>query len=313
MSTRLQARFIFGTGLALSLGGCGYLLIRDQQKKDSLRRKQVEGIGYSYYGLNWGLATDELIASNLRTGDILLFNRAWYQLNPLDAVTCLLSKYRSQTLWDHIGIILEKHGIPYVCESTRSGVQCQPYNDRLANAKGHDVAVRSLNVRHDDELSSQLESFIQALRSRGDRPAVLASLELFPDHHMEMARRVYFDLHQLRNEADDLQTRIVKNQGNTSGSSKDSSSYVKGLVDRRSRTLQRIGELEQILQHAPAPPTSSPVASAAAFVAAAYQAMGLLPTDIPPGAFSTEQFDSSSSLRLLKGATLKSEIMIRSN
>ena len=88
----------------------------------------------------WGFAdnsADALLASNLRTGDVLLINQRCRSLPPQYAALCLASKYGlsgdGRGCWDHAASILRdpRTDVPHLLEGTTRGVTVTSYEERV--------------------------------------------------------------------------------------------------------------------------------------------------------------------------------------
>jgi hypothetical protein len=78
--------------------------------------------------------TDDMVMDKLKSGDILLFQRKWYQNYLPYGLIILLYRKLFNCDYDHIGIIVvdQNYGKPYVLENTLSGgMKCRPFSDRI--------------------------------------------------------------------------------------------------------------------------------------------------------------------------------------
>lgn len=104
-------------------------------------------------------SADDMVADSLRTGDVVLFSRKWYNYH---LPTALLVKAQEAFYggeYDHSGIIVMKAGTPYVLETTPiRGVQCRRFEERIRHSSSSHIVVltlnksKSLSVQQDQQL-----------------------------------------------------------------------------------------------------------------------------------------------------------------
>jgi len=104
-------------------------------------------------------SADDMVADSLRTGDVVLFSRKWYNYH---LPTALLVKAQETFYggeYDHSGIIVMKAGTPYVLETTPiRGVQCRRFEERIRHSSSSHIVVltlnksKSLSVQQDQQL-----------------------------------------------------------------------------------------------------------------------------------------------------------------
>ncbi|KAL1524669.1 hypothetical protein AB1Y20_019555 [Prymnesium parvum] len=88
-------------------------------------------------------SADEILASNLSNGDVLLINRRCSSLPLLEAAVCLASKYglsgSGRGCWDHAAIVMRdpKSNVPYILEGDSAGVRFRTYEERLMQSTDH--------------------------------------------------------------------------------------------------------------------------------------------------------------------------------
>lgn len=141
---------------------------------------------------------DEIVANGLKTGDVVLFRRdaATYPLATGLAVVLrqlVLSEREDATsspqtraralqqalsvssapLFDHVGVIVMKHGEPHVLEATIWGPQLLPYDARIRCSHCKKVSIRSLAAPLPPAAALSMEAFA-AEASKQASPAAVA-------------------------------------------------------------------------------------------------------------------------------------------
>lgn len=104
-------------------------------------------------------SADDMVADSLRSGDVVLFSRKWYNYH---LPTALLVKAQEAFYggeYDHSGIIVMKAGTPYVLETTPiRGLQCRRFEERIRHSASSHIVVltlnksKSLSVQQDQQL-----------------------------------------------------------------------------------------------------------------------------------------------------------------
>ena len=116
-------------------------------------------------------SADELLASTLRTGDVVVFNRYCRSLAPHRAALCLASKYGlsgdGRGCWDHAALVVRdrRTDVAYVLEGGAGAVTMRTYEERMgefadateavllrAGAEASDAAAAGLDRLLRDEL-----------------------------------------------------------------------------------------------------------------------------------------------------------------
>lgn len=95
-------------------------------------------------------SADDIVMDNLNTGDVILFNRRWYQYHLPTAITIAAYKYINNTDFDHGGIVIidSDTGIPMVYELTPwKGYQYRKFNERILYSKSQQILVLPLHPR----------------------------------------------------------------------------------------------------------------------------------------------------------------------
>ena len=82
-------------------------------------------------------SADELLASTLRTGDVVVFNRYCRSLAPHRAALCLASKYGlsgdGRGCWDHAALVVRdrRTDVAYLLEGGAGAVTMRTYEERM--------------------------------------------------------------------------------------------------------------------------------------------------------------------------------------
>jgi hypothetical protein len=117
---------------------------------------------------------DDLIMDNLKPGDIILFNRHWYDYHIHRAILVKLYQITYGTDYDHCGIFLtDKTGQPLIFEMSPFGKpRLVPFAERILKSRSHLIVTLPLLPRKDlsnDETNSLYE---YASRKTSDGSAI---------------------------------------------------------------------------------------------------------------------------------------------
>ena len=125
-------------------------------------------------------SADELLASTLRTGDVVVFNRYCRSLAPHRAALCLASKYGlsgdGRGCWDHAALVVRdrRTDVAYLLEGGAGAVTMRTYEERMgefadateavllrAGAEASDAAAAGLDRLLRDELRLAREALVR--------------------------------------------------------------------------------------------------------------------------------------------------------
>jgi hypothetical protein len=109
-------------------------------------------------------SADELLADNLSSGDIVLFNRRFYRYHLPTAIMIKAQQMLYETEFDHGGVIVMKSGVPYLMERTPFwGVKCRPFEDRVRNSAAAYIIVIPVEkkVPITERQKQTLQAFVQ--------------------------------------------------------------------------------------------------------------------------------------------------------
>lgn len=109
-------------------------------------------------------SADDMVADSLRTFDVVLFSRKWYNYHLPTALLVKAQELMYGGEYDHSGVIVMKAGTPYVLETTPlKGVQCRRFEERIRHSAASHIVVltlnksKSLSVLQDQQLRSFAE------------------------------------------------------------------------------------------------------------------------------------------------------------
>jgi hypothetical protein len=96
-------------------------------------------------------SADDIVRDNLRTGDVVLFNRRWYHYHIPMAIVIKLYQIINNSNFDHCGIIVQdKLGVPHVFESTPfGGCSLYKFENRILVSQSHQIIVIPLFSKQD--------------------------------------------------------------------------------------------------------------------------------------------------------------------
>jgi hypothetical protein len=128
---------------------------------------------------------DEVVAFSLKTGDLILFRRDCSSYPLVSGVSCLVRQSRlercatdSESVFDHMGVIVLLHGKPHVLEMGTFGPRLRPYDARIKLSLSKKILVRQLRVPLSKAASRELEQFASKTAARNERrySAIVADL-----------------------------------------------------------------------------------------------------------------------------------------
>ena len=104
---------------------------------------------------------------DIRSGDIILFNRPCVAMQPMASFICYAAKITALSQFDHVGIVVEctdhkndkfQYGDLYLLEANMGGVTLYPLLDRLSKSKAKVIAIRKLKERNYDIINLELKN-----------------------------------------------------------------------------------------------------------------------------------------------------------
>ncbi|TDH66110.1 hypothetical protein CCR75_005853 [Bremia lactucae] len=106
---------------------------------------------------------------DIDTGDVVLFNRKCTSMGVYGGAICACAKFFGQTQWDHNGVVLRAPMLApdaktrddevFLLEATLTGVKLRPLVARILRSRGHEIAVRKLQVPRTPEFQQKAEMF----------------------------------------------------------------------------------------------------------------------------------------------------------
>ncbi|KAL3665840.1 hypothetical protein V7S43_009264 [Phytophthora oleae] len=103
------------------------------------------------------------------TGDVLLFDRKCSAMGLYGGAICVCAKFFGQTQWDHNGVVVRAPSLTpdaqspedelFLLEAALTGVKLRPLVARVLLSRGHEVAVRKLQVDRTPELQNKAVQF----------------------------------------------------------------------------------------------------------------------------------------------------------
>ncbi|KAI9918807.1 hypothetical protein PsorP6_011697 [Peronosclerospora sorghi] len=92
----------------------------------------------------------------VETGDVVLFDRKCLSMGLYGGAICLCAKFLGQTPWDHNGVVVRVPSLAphatapedelFLLEAALSGVKLRPLVARIVRSRGHEVALRQLQL-----------------------------------------------------------------------------------------------------------------------------------------------------------------------
>lgn len=92
-------------------------------------------------------SADDLLANNLKNGDVLLINKCCTSLGLLRGLLCLASKYglssSGRGVWDQVAMVVRDRAtnVAYLLEGDSAGVTMRTYEERLLQSTDHQEMV----------------------------------------------------------------------------------------------------------------------------------------------------------------------------
>ncbi|KAG2787517.1 hypothetical protein Pcac1_g2972 [Phytophthora cactorum] len=103
------------------------------------------------------------------TGDVVLFDRKCSSMGLYGGAICVCAKFFGQTQWDHNGVVVRAPSLApdakspedelFLLEAALTGVKLRPLVARVLLSRGHEVAVRKLQVERTPELQNKALQF----------------------------------------------------------------------------------------------------------------------------------------------------------
>ncbi|KAG7399104.1 hypothetical protein PHYBOEH_009682 [Phytophthora boehmeriae] len=103
------------------------------------------------------------------TGDVLLFDRKCSSMGLYGGSICVCAKFFGQTQWDHNGVVIRAPSLApdaqhtedqlFLLEAALTGVKLRPLVARILLSRGHEVAIRKLQVDRTPELQQKALQF----------------------------------------------------------------------------------------------------------------------------------------------------------
>eukprot|EP00753_Platysulcus_tardus_P008214 PLAT15814.2.p1 GENE.PLAT15814.2~~PLAT15814.2.p1 ORF type:complete len:235 (-),score=70.57 PLAT15814.2:154-828(-) len=95
-------------------------------------------------------STDDVIAENLQSGDIVAFDRRPTLYSLPQAARIAAYKVSTGSRFDHVAVVVRgRSGAPYVLEQTASGIKLRPYAARIRCSHAREVVVRRIDAVRD--------------------------------------------------------------------------------------------------------------------------------------------------------------------
>ncbi|GMF32326.1 unnamed protein product [Phytophthora fragariaefolia] len=106
------------------------------------------------------------------SGDVLLFDRRCAGMGLYGGAICACAKFFGRTQWDHNGVVVRAPALApgaqspedelFLLEAALTGVKLRPLVARVLRSRGHDVAVRKLQLERSPELQRRALQFALA-------------------------------------------------------------------------------------------------------------------------------------------------------
>ncbi|KAF4032403.1 Mitochondrial carrier protein [Phytophthora infestans] len=103
------------------------------------------------------------------TGDVVLFDRKCSSMGLYGGAICVCAKFLGQTQWDHNGVVVRAPSLApdakspedelFLLEASLTGVKLRPLVARVLLSRGHEVAVRKLQVDRTPDLQNKALQF----------------------------------------------------------------------------------------------------------------------------------------------------------
>jgi len=262
------------------------------------------------------LSTEEALANELQTGDILLFNRTPFEFNPFKAAVVLLSKYISRSEYDSMGIVFKDSGddYPYVLEYDFYGVKVTPFDERICFAREDDILLRTVKLPAATRKAkfTEIENYVEECRSFPKTGPIrifvslLSSLGSSVLPHQFSRVEVLGKLYELQAEITSSRQSIAASQKDSNAFNWDDPSLVGSLRKLKSQQalIQLVEKDRKSLQEkwdgGVVQQSACSVSPSTGLVVGALQILGVLPSEqsnFGAGSNSSIARDISSSAR----------------
>lgn len=252
----------------------------------------------------------------LDSGDVVLFNRRCMSMSPAGAGLCAMSKFWSNSAWDHVGLVV-KHpdtGELLFLEADFGGVKLRSLHERIRRSRSHEIAIRRLdavNVRT-DAMRRSLFLFAQEMLGRAyDLPtgSVMASVT---NVQQKIERQHYTKILDDRR----LQLEEIEAELKTGALTSLQVRYLQNEYKRVEKNKKFV-ESHLAMLAGKEPPRNLNRVFCSALVAAAYQRVGLFESYPPADSYLPKNFSTEASnppgMHLLKKARLGKEFYFRAS
>eukprot|EP01041_Mallomonas_annulata_P001146 gene1146-2213_t len=130
--------------------------------------RSPKGSSASFSNIHFKEQNDNLIIeTNVEAGDVILFNRPCYKMDPFSCFICYGAKASAFTSWDHVGIVVENDKSElFILEANANGVTCRSLIDRIRLSKTKSIAIRKLLGEKPKNMKDQLWNMSQELTGK---------------------------------------------------------------------------------------------------------------------------------------------------
>ncbi|CAN0039485.1 unnamed protein product [Scytosiphon promiscuus] len=112
-------------------------------------------------------SADDVLAEELKTGDVLLFSRRWTQMLPGGAALTALKQRVFDTRFDHAGVVVaDRFGTPHVAEVTYTGIKLRRFDERILRSKCNEIMLIPVNHKCSEESRAKVERHVKGLTFR---------------------------------------------------------------------------------------------------------------------------------------------------
>jgi hypothetical protein len=101
---------------------------------------------------------DEILTDNLKSGDVVLFSRRWYNYHIPAAICIKMYQMIHKTEYDHCGVIIcDNDGVPSLYELSLYGrLTIEPFSNRILRSKAHQIVLVPIFPRTDFSTAERL-------------------------------------------------------------------------------------------------------------------------------------------------------------
>mmetsp|Transcript_29375 Transcript_29375/g.49767 ORF Transcript_29375/g.49767 Transcript_29375/m.49767 type:complete len:381 (-) Transcript_29375:306-1448(-) len=104
------------------------------------------------------------ISRSLQTGDVLIFDRNIYEMDPWKWTLRVLAKYVNGSNFDHVAVVIrdKEDDYPYIFQVLPSGPSLTPYDETIIRSSAREIVVKRLNFKPEPKNITAVDELVSA-------------------------------------------------------------------------------------------------------------------------------------------------------